>query len=284
MMVMTMMLTSRIMKKMKDYEVHAGIEHLVSLYAGNLLDLHKKFLSPMKQKQSWVSTTRYKKKTHSITIKKCFLLSQPLLTKDICRLTSFVTSSLRISKLLALRTNTSSSSTTWLVSFSFWGWELVNTKPDRIVKDLVDISLPRRGAHDGDHDEEEEEEEKPDRPHPRVLSHRHQDRWAHAILFKNRRTKTTGEVVKPLSSKNPKSGLKDYRKHLSWTKMTGEIANQMLESDWCKREMDDRSEVAIEDGRKLCLKVWMEIPFRCCGPFDLILTSLLSFADFQGDD
>ena len=23
---------------------------------------------------------------------------------------------------------------------------------------------------------------------------------------------------------------------------------------------------------------------RCCGPFDLILTSLLSFADFQGDD
>ena len=61
--------------------------------------------------------------------------------------------------------------------------------------------------------------------------------------------------MKPLSSKNPKSGLKDYRKHLSWTKMTGEIANQMLESDWCKREMDDRSEVAIEDGRKLCLKV-----------------------------
>ena len=33
--------------------------------------------------------------------------------------------------------------------------------------------------------------------------------------------------------------------------MTEEIANQMLESDWCKREMDDRSEVAIEDGRKL---------------------------------
>ena len=47
-----MMLTTRITKKMKDYEVYAGVEHLVSLYAGNLLDLHKKFLSPMKQKQS----------------------------------------------------------------------------------------------------------------------------------------------------------------------------------------------------------------------------------------
>ena len=32
-------------------------------------------------------------------------------------------------------------------------------------------------------------------------------------------------------------------------------SNQTLESDWCKRDMDDRSEVAIEDGRKLCLKV-----------------------------
>ena len=51
MMVMTTMLTTRIMKKMKDYEVHAGVEHLVSLYAGDLLDLHEKFLSPTKQKQ-----------------------------------------------------------------------------------------------------------------------------------------------------------------------------------------------------------------------------------------
>ena len=40
-----------ITKKMKDYEVHARIEHLVSLYAGDLLDLHEKFLSPTKQKQ-----------------------------------------------------------------------------------------------------------------------------------------------------------------------------------------------------------------------------------------
>ena len=54
MMVMTLLLTMRVMKitkKMKDYEVHARIEHLVSLYAGDLLDLHEKFLSPTKQKQ-----------------------------------------------------------------------------------------------------------------------------------------------------------------------------------------------------------------------------------------
>ena len=58
MMVMTMMLTTRIIKitkKMKDYEVYAGVEHLVSLYAGDLLDLHEKFLSPTKQKQNELS-------------------------------------------------------------------------------------------------------------------------------------------------------------------------------------------------------------------------------------